>query len=58
MSHTQGVAAYTGLNRTDPDAIWSFQGWAIVGWKSDVQRNSVKSFIDATPKGKLEKLLL
>lgn len=23
----RGVAAYTGLNRTDPEAIWSFQGW-------------------------------
>merc|ERR1712166_1184199 len=48
----RGVAAYTGLNRTDPEAIWLFQGWAIVGWSSTQQRNSVKSFIDATPKGK------
>ena len=31
MSYRRGVAAYTGLNRTDPDAIWSFQGWAFIG---------------------------
>lgn len=48
----RGAAAYRGLNRTDPEAIWSFQGWAFVGWNSDEQRNSLKSFIDATPKGK------
>ena len=28
----RGLSAYGGLNRTDPDAIWSFQGWAIVDW--------------------------
>lgn len=50
--YERGVAAYTGLNRTDPEAIWSFQGWAFVGWNSDQQRDSLKSFIDATPKGK------
>lgn len=48
----RGLAAYTGLNRTDPDAIWSFQGWAFVGWNTDAQRDSLKSFIDVTPKGK------
>lgn len=48
----RGVAAYTGLNRTDPEAIWSFQGWAFNSWTSDHQRDSIKSFIDATPKGK------
>jgi hypothetical protein len=50
--YERGVAAYTGLNRTDPEAIWSFQGWAFVGWNSEQQRDSLKSFIDATPKGK------
>ena len=24
-------AAYTGLNRTDPDAIWYYQGWILGG---------------------------
>lgn len=28
----RGAAAYEGLNRTDPDAQWSFQGWAIIDW--------------------------
>ena len=54
----RGVAAYTGLNRTDPEAIWSFQGWAFVGWSSAKQRNSLKSFIDATPKGEYSSTLL
>ena len=48
----RGAAAYAGLNRTDPDAIWSFQGWAIVGWNSEKQASQVKGFIDATPKDK------
>ena len=47
-----GVAAYTGLNRTDPEAVWSYQGWAFVGFDSDKQRNQLKGFIDAAPKGK------
>lgn len=48
----RGTQAYTGLNRTDPDAIWSFQGWAFVNWKTQQQASSLKSFVDATPKGK------
>jgi hypothetical protein len=32
MAFKRGAAAYQGLNRTDPDAIWSFQGWAIIDW--------------------------
>ena len=32
--------------------MWSFQGWAFVGWSSQQQAQSLKSFIDATPKGK------
>jgi hypothetical protein len=26
------TAAYTGLNRTDPDAIWYYQGWILGGY--------------------------
>ena len=48
----RGVQAYTGLNRTDPEAIWSFQGWAFGGWKTQKEASSLKSFIDATPDGK------
>jgi hypothetical protein len=33
----RGAKAYEGLNRTDPEAIWSFQGWAFVNWKSAQQ---------------------
>jgi hypothetical protein len=48
----RGLQAYTGLNRTDPKAIWSFQGWSFVSWDSDKQRNQLKGFIDAAPKGR------
>ena len=48
----RGAAAYTGLNRTDPDAIWSFQGWAFVGWNSNQQGGFIKSFVESTPAGK------
>jgi hypothetical protein len=48
----RGAAAYMGLNRTDPQAIWSFQGWAIVDWNTQVQGLSFKGFVDAVPKGK------
>eukprot|EP00943_MAST-04B_sp_MAST-4B-sp1_P003537 g3537.t1 len=48
----RGTQVYTGLNRTDPDAIWSYQGWAFVEWKSDEQAASLRSFIDAAPAGK------
>jgi hypothetical protein len=48
----RGAAAYGGLNRTDPHAVWSFQGWAFVGWKSQEQAQSLRGFIDATPKNK------
>ncbi len=37
----RGAAAYMGLNRTDPDAIWSFQGWAIIDWDSTEQGERV-----------------
>ena len=50
--YARAVQAYTGLNRTDPEAIWSFQGWAFVGWTTAQQASSLKSFIDATPVGK------
>jgi len=52
MAFKRGAAAYQGLNRTDPDAIWSFQGWAFIGWKNPDQGAFIKSFVDATPPGK------
>ena len=53
LPYRRGEAAYTGLNRTDPDAVWSFQGWAVVGWDSSEQAGVVKGFVDSAPKGKL-----
>ena len=33
--HRRGLAAYRGLNRTDPGAVWSFQGFAFEHWEDD-----------------------
>jgi len=52
MFFKRGVAAYTGLNRTDPDAIWSFQGWAFISWTSQKQGAAIKGFVDSAPEGK------
>ena len=48
----RGVAVYKGLNSTDPEAIWSFQGFSFVGWSTPQQASFVKGFVDAVPKGK------
>lgn len=48
----RGKAAYDGLARTDPQAIWSFQGWAIIGWNQHDQGESFRGFVDAIPDGK------
>lgn len=47
-----GAAAYAGLNRTDPGAVWSFQGWAIIDWDSPAQASSFRGFVDSVPTGK------
>jgi len=52
MYFKRGAAAYAGLNRTDPDAIWSFQGWAFISWTTPKQGSYLKGFVDATPPGK------
>jgi hypothetical protein len=48
----RGAAAYAGLTRTDPQAIWSFQGWAIIDWSNAAQAASFGGFVAAVPKGK------
>ena len=48
----RGAAAYAGLTRTDPDAVWSFQGWAIIDWSNAAQAASFGGFVAAVPKGK------
>ena len=46
----RGKAAYQGLNRTDPHAVWSFQGFSFIGWEKEQQAQALKGFIDAAPK--------
>ena len=41
-------AAYTGLNRTDPDAIWYYQGWILGG-----QFSFIKGLTEAVKQGQL-----
>ncbi|CAB9526585.1 Alpha-N-acetylglucosaminidase (NAGLU) tim-barrel domain [Seminavis robusta] len=51
--YQRGVAAYTGLNRTDPNAVWSFQGFSFIGWNnSDVTASWLKGFVDSAPPGR------
>ena len=50
--YRRGQAAYAGLNRTDPDAHWMYQGFAFVDWKTQEQASYVKGFVDSAPRGK------
>lgn len=51
--YQRGVAAFTGLNRTDPDAIWSFQGFSFIGWNdSDITASWLRGFVDSAPPGR------
>eukprot|EP00440_Ansanella_granifera_P043240 gb/GFBE01046875.1/.p1 GENE.gb/GFBE01046875.1/~~gb/GFBE01046875.1/.p1 ORF type:complete len:807 (+),score=163.64 gb/GFBE01046875.1/:1-2421(+) len=51
--YARGVAAYESLNRTDPDAIWSFQGFAFEFWKDTPQTASwLRGFVEAVPPGR------
>jgi hypothetical protein len=47
----RGAAAYAGLSRSDPKAIWSFQGWAIIDWESALTATYFMGFVDSVPKG-------
>jgi len=51
MWYRRGKAAYAGLNRTDPDAHWMYQGFAFVDWKTKEQASYVKGFVDSVPHG-------
>lgn len=53
IAYRRGLAAYTGLNRTDPDAVWSFQGWQIIGWSTPEQAALLKGFVESAPKDKM-----
>ena len=50
--YQRGSAAYQSLSNTDPDAIWSFQGFAVVGWDTPEQASHLKGFIDSAPPNK------
>ena len=44
---THALAAYTGMNRTDPQAIWYYQGWILGG-----QFSYIKGLTEAVLPGK------
>jgi len=48
----RGVAAFQGINGTDPDAIWSFQGFAFEFWDKPKQASWLKGFVSAVPEGR------
>lgn len=50
--YMRGAKGYESLNRTDPDAVWSFQGFAFVSWSTPKQASWLKGFVDATPPGR------
>ena len=51
MAYERATSAYQGLNRTDPDAVWSYQGWQIIGWESEAEAATFKGFAESTPLG-------
>lgn len=48
----RAAAAYAGLNRTDPDAIWSYQGFAFAEWSGRQQGGDLRGFVEGVPPGK------
>ena len=42
-------AAYNGMARTDPEAKWLYQGWAIRGWTDSKGAGRIKALKDAVP---------
>ena len=48
----RAAAAYAGLSRTDPHAVWSFQGFAFETWSGDAKASALRGFIDAVPRGR------
>jgi hypothetical protein len=41
----RGAAAYAGLARSDPAAVWSFQGWAIIDWDNPEQARFIHNIL-------------
>ena len=50
--HHRGVEAYRSLTAADPDATWSFQGFAFVNWDTPEKASAIQGFIKAAPPGK------
>lgn len=44
-------AAWGGMARTDPDARWLYQGWAIRGWNNADGASRIRALYDAVPHG-------
>eukprot|EP01046_Picozoa_sp_COSAG06_P027079 COSAG06_NODE_2367_length_7000_cov_16.568179_8_plen_73_part_00 len=45
--------AWKGMARTDPDAKWLYQGWAIRGWNNAEGASRLKALFDVVPKGQV-----
>jgi hypothetical protein len=48
----RGTAAYGGLSRSDPEAVWSYQGFAFAEWQGPDQGGYIDGFVAAVPRGK------
>lgn len=48
----RGEAVYQALARADAGALWSFQGFAVIGWSGAEKAAALAGFIEAAPKGK------
>ena len=46
----RGQKAWDSLSNTDPDAIWSYQGWAILN--AEKSRGMIEAFVGAVPAGR------
>lgn len=44
-------AAWEGMARTDPKAMWLYQGWAIRGWNDAAGASRIKALHDVVPQG-------
>ena len=47
------AAAYAGLARADPLAVWSYQGFAFEHWSGKAKAAALRGVLEGVPKGKL-----
>ena len=43
--------AWEGMAKTDPDAKWLYQGWAIRGWTDNAGASRLKALYESVPHG-------